>query len=370
MTAYGIFGDVEASPKLVRAALSDFLEAHQRCTPDDEFWLKIGVRDAGVKIYDEILDWAVRNKVYTEVVTPSPKCATYVEPAKITVTPAFMLSVVDAIRHERNGKILALVGDETPRTDVLRALAKAKDNGTEIRDLAEAGLSLIRFKGDDPPQPLEDTTTMPKKTQEPEEEAEYTLAELGEFADDDSDPDTAEQAQKLLTDAAGEAGIDPDDYETWTELGTVLEEAKANADDAEPDEEDEDQDEDGDEDEEETEDEPDEPEDEGLTRESLVGKDIGEIKALAKAAGIEGYTKMRRELLIKALLGEEEAESPPAAPSTAPAKKAAGAAKKRAASSPASNGDAGPGGSGITDDDIARIAGAVVSKLVALLSAG
>src|SRR4051812_4849969 len=105
MTAYGIFGDVEASPKLVRAALSDLLEAHQRSTPDDDFWLKIGVRDAGMKIYDEIIDWAARNKIYTEVVTPSPNATTYVEPAKITVTPAFMLNVVDAMRHEHGGKI-------------------------------------------------------------------------------------------------------------------------------------------------------------------------------------------------------------------------------------------------------------------------
>ena len=71
MTAYGIFGDVEASPKLVRAALSDLLEAHRRITPDDDFWLMVGVRNAETKIHDEILDWAVRNEVYLEVVTPA-----------------------------------------------------------------------------------------------------------------------------------------------------------------------------------------------------------------------------------------------------------------------------------------------------------
>src|SRR5436189_399117 len=192
MTAYGIFGDVEAPPKLARAALSDLLEAHTRLTPDDEFWLKVGVRNAGMKIYDEILDWAVRNKVYTEVVTPSSKATTYVEPAKTTVTPMFMLNIVDTMRHTPNGKILALVGDQTPRTDVLRALAKAKDNGTETRDLAEAGLTLILFRGDDPPPP---DTNSEEETMPAEEEYEATFAELGEYADDDTDTETAEQAQ-------------------------------------------------------------------------------------------------------------------------------------------------------------------------------
>src|SRR5436190_11149528 len=320
MTAYGIFGDVEASPKLVRAALSDLLEAHRRVTPEGDFWLKIGVRDTGMKVYDEILDWARHNGVYHEVVTPSSKCTTYVGPAKTTVTPAFMLNVVDEMRYEQDSKVLALVGDQTPRSDVLSALARAKDNGTEIRDLAEAGLTLILFKGDDPPPDTHsEEETMPAE----EDEVEATFAELGEYADDESDTETAEQAQGLLTDAAVEAGLDPDDYPTWAELATALEEQSSV--EPEPDEEEEEEDLP----EEEPEDEPTvEVDGQTLTRESLVGKEISEIKALAKAAGVEGYSKMRREPLINALLGEGSAPEVP----TPPTRKATGGARKAASS--------------------------------------
>lgn len=346
MTAYGIFGDVEAPPRLVRAALSDLLEAHQRTTPGADFWIMVGVRNAETKVHDEILDWAARNGVYFEVVTPAKTYEPFVVPAALTVSPSFMLDVVERMRQEPGGKILALVGDQTPRTDVLRALAKAKDNGTEIRDLAEAGLTLILFKGDDPPpETPEENTAMAA-----EEEKEATLAELGEYADDTSDEATAEEAQGLLTEAAAEAGLDPDEYPTWAELATALEELAEGT-------------------EEEPEEEP-EPEEEveidgqTLTRQSLVGKEISEIKALAKAAGIEGYSKMRREPLINALLGVE----PEPADSAPPARKTTGAAKKAAAA--ADNGDAGSGGTGLTEADVERIASAVVSKLASTLSAG
>ena len=340
MTAYGIIGDVEASPKLVRAALSDLLEAHTRLTPGDDFWLLVGVRNAETKIHDEILDWASRNGVYFEIVTPAKVYTPFIEPAALTVSPSFMLDVVERMRQEQGGKVLALVGDQTPRTDVLRALARAKDNGTEIRDLAEAGLTLILFKGDTPPPDTKEITNMAD-----EEEVELTLEELGEIADD-PDHESAGEAATILTESSEEAGIDPNDYATWAELATALQELIDGG-------------------EEPAEEEPeDEPVIDGLTRESLVGKDIAEIKALAKAAGIEGYSKMRREPLINALLGVETEPEETAAP---PARKAAGAAKKAA---PASNGDAGPGGTGLTEEDVERIAHAVVTKLASTLSSG
>ena len=329
MTAYGIFGDVEASPKLVRAALSDLVEAHRRTTPADVFWLMVGVRNGETKIHDEILDWAYRNEVYFEVVTPSTGYTPYIEPSKLTVSPTFMLDVVEMMRHqEPSGKILALVGDQTPRTDVLRALAKAKDDGTEIRDLAEAGLTLILFRGDDPPYDNSEEETMA------EDEVELSLAELGEIADD-PDHESAEEAQGLLVDAAAEHEIDPDEYPTWVELATAL--AELGEQEEEP-----------------------EPAIEGLTRESLVGKEISEIKALAKAAGIEGYSKMRREPLINALLGEEPAPAP------TPPGKASGAVKKAAQGKVIGNGDA----TTISDSDVDRIADAVVLKMAAALSSG
>lgn len=335
MTAYGIFGDVDASPKLVRAALSDLLEAHHRSTPGDEFWLCLGVRNGEGKIYEEILDWSAHNEVYVEVISPAANYWPYVEPSKFTLSPSFMLDVVEMMHRTEGGEILALVGDQTPKVDVLRALAKAKDNGTRIRDLAEAGLTLILFRGDDPPS----YDNHSEEETMADEEVEYSLSELGEFADDESDADTAEQAQGLLEQAAEEAGVDPNEYATWLELGTYL---QALIDDEA----------------EEPEEEP-EPAIEGLTREALVGKEIAEIKQLAKAAGIEGYSKMRREPLINALLGED---SPPAA---SPAKKAAGAVKAAAKGSASSNGDVA-----ISDADVERIADAVVAKLGTALTSG
>jgi hypothetical protein len=336
MTAYGIFGDVEASPKLVRAALSDLLEAHRRTTPDDDFWITVGVRNADIKVHDEILDWAVHNAVYHEIVTPAATYTPFAPSNKLTVSASFMLDVVEAMRTE-GGKILALVGDQTPRVDVLRALAKAKDNGTEVRDLAEAGLTLILFQGDDPPpeDPKENINMAAE-----EEATEATLAELGEYADDTADEETAEQAQELLNEAAAEAGVDPNDYATWLELALALQEMKDGEEGGEPEEEP-------------------EPVIEGLTREALVGKEIAEIKALAKAAGIEGYTKMRREPLINALLGESTEPEPASA---AKKKLTRPAAKETPAA--AANGDA----TSLTDDDIERIADAVVTKLAAALS--
>jgi Rho termination factor, N-terminal domain len=328
MTAYGIFGDVEASPKLVRAALSDLLEAHVRTTPGDDFWLTVGVRNGETKIHDEILDWAVRNEVYFEVVTPAANYEPFNEPAKLTVSPSFMLDVVEMVSHDPHGKILALVGDQTPRTDVLRALAKAKDNGTEIRDLAEAGLTLILFRGDDPP-PYDNDS---EEENMANDEVELSIAELGEIADD-PEHESAEEAQGLLMEAAAEHDLDPDEYPTWVELATALTDLGAGEDE----------------------------EAEALTREALVGKEISEIKALAKAAGIEGYSKMRREPLINALLGEEE-PSPP----VAPAKKAAGAVKKAAQGSAQGNGDVLV----LTDGDVERVADAVVTRLATALSAG
>jgi hypothetical protein len=334
MTAYGIIGDVDASPKLVRAALSDLVEAHRRTTPADEFWLTVGVRNGETKIHDEILDWAYRNEVYFEVLTPATGYTPYIEPSKLTVSPSFMLDVVEMMHQEPSGKILALVGDRQPKTDVLRALAKAKDDGTEIRDLAEAGLTLILFRGDDPPY---DNDNDSEEETMADEEVEASLAELGEYADGTEDEETAEQAQGLLLDAAAEAGLDADEYPTWTELAEALQEiADGKAEDApEP-----------------------EPVVEGLTREALVGKEISEIKQLAKAAGIEGYSKMRREALIQTLLGEEPASAP-----TPPAGKATGAAKAAAPEKVIGNGDA----TTISDTDVERIADAVVLKLGARL---
>ncbi len=335
MTAYGIFGDVEASPKLVRATLSDLLEAHRRSTPDGEFWITIAVRAGGTKVHTAVLDWAVHNDVYHEIVTPASNWAPDVEPNKFTISPSFMLDVVEMMHHADGGKILALVGDQTPKTDVLRALAKAKDNGTEIRDLAEAGLTLILFRGDDPP--AYDNHSEEENMAD-DETTELSLAELGEIADD-SEHDNAEEAQGLLEEASEEVGVDPNEYPTWAELATALQDLKDEAEEQQ------------------------EEESEGLTRESLVGQSIAEIKALAKAAGIEGYAKMRREPLINALLGEEE-EAPPAP--TPPAKKAAGAVKKTAAGKVSGNGDV----TALSDSDVARIADAVVTRMATALSAG
>ena len=219
-----------------------------------------------------------------------------------------MLDVVDAMRHEAGRQDLGSGRRPDTPDDVLRALAKAKDNGTEIRDLAEAGIDTDPVQGGrSAPRRLPRRTHMAA-----EEEVEATLAELGEYADDTTDAETAEAGpgpahrQRPRRPASTPTSTPPGP--SWA---TALQEL-ADARRAErggrarggagrgrrPD----------------------------LTRESLVGKEIAEIKALAKAAGIEGYSKMRREPLINALLGVE----PEPAAAAPPARKATGAAKKAA----------------------------------------
>ena len=74
---------------------------------------------------------------------------------------------------------------------------------------------------------------------------------------------------------------------------------------------------------------------------------------------------MRREPLINALLGA----SSPSRRHRHPAGEE-GHRGSQEGSGSRNNGDAGPGGAGLTDGDVERIADAVVSKLAAALSTG
>lgn len=64
-------------------------------------------------------------------------------------------------------------------------------------------------------------------TDETAEAEEQDLETLGQVADDESDEDAQNAAQASLSELCTEAGIDPNDYETWAEVAAILSEANA-----------------------------------------------------------------------------------------------------------------------------------------------
>ena len=190
MTAYGIFGDVEASPKLVTSGA----QRSRGSTPPSHSGRRLLAhgRCPRRRHQDPRRDPRLghRNEIYhRDRHADGELPAVHRSRPRLTVSASFMLDVVESMRSRRGWQDLGPGRRPDARTDVLRALAKAKDNGTEIRDLAEAGLTLILFKGDDPP------PTIPKETPHharPKKKPIATLTELGEYADDASDEETAD----------------------------------------------------------------------------------------------------------------------------------------------------------------------------------
>lgn len=120
--------------------------------------------------------------------------------------------------------------------------------------------------------------------EEAEEEEEIDLDALASAADDDEDED----AIAALTELAGEAELDPDDYETWADLAAALAEG---------------------EEEEESEE---EGEEEGYTRDDLAEMDTDDLKAILDEWEIELEGRFSQKKAIDAILdaqgGEEEEE--------------------------------------------------------------
>src|SRR5262245_28076565 len=148
---YGIIGDCDAKPKLVTAALNDQLEHH--AAAEEEFWLCVGVRRPVLAIYRSIIEWAQHNEIYTAYFStvPAPQLLRELELEEVaehTKSDNYMLDLIERLYREvhDNGEaamVYALLGDNEPSVEVRRAIARAVDNGLEVRDLAEAGLTVV-----------------------------------------------------------------------------------------------------------------------------------------------------------------------------------------------------------------------------------
>jgi hypothetical protein len=312
MTAFAVFGDRDAPAKLLRATLDDLLDTHNMITPEDDFWLVVGVRRRVTPALEAVMEWCDETGIYYEVVAAHENTPVREGASEWKVSPkSHMRDVVDRVFGEEKDKgiVLALVGDEDPPVDVTRALVRAADSHMVIRDLAEGALTFIRFHGD----PVEEPAI--KENPLAEEEAVEVL-ELGAQADEGD-----ELAQEALQEAAVELDLDPDDsdtYPTWADLAAAIDALLGDEEGAAAEEEEEE-----------------EPEEEaveesagGWTVEQLKGLTIKEVREHARASGVEGYKTMTRPDLIKALIAgtsaqvvasDEEEVAPPA---KAPAKKA------------------------------------------------
>lgn len=295
---YGIFGDCDASPKLVKAALNDQLDTWRNLNdPDDvTFSLVLGVRSP-LSIWKTIGEWAEVTGVHVDVYSAQDEEAIQEIVGMLGYdvyhhSTRFMLDVVDrCLQDPHRSTIYALVGEEDPPTDVARALCRATDNGLEVRDLAEAGITYIRTADNPLPTTQEKTLTVAHD----DDDDAMGLDEAGALADEgDND------AMEALSEAAGELGLDPDDYETWTLLAEAIAEVA-------PD--------DGDDDgESESDDDDDESEQRGggYPAEEIEEMDLPDIRLLAKSLGVEDYAKARRATLIRSILEAQDAGTAPA----------------------------------------------------------
>ncbi len=290
MTVVGIFGDATASDKLVKAALNDTLEAHMVDHANEEFWLCIGVRRP-TTTYETIIGWALRNGIWTSVYTmfDSPAWEAAFDGGEFEVaewhhSSRFMIDVVERLLAEPRARVFALMGDQDPPVDVRRALVRALDNGLEVRDLAEAGLTYVGVS--DNPLTTRSIIIMAN---------DLTLAEAGEAADNED-----EESMLALTTLAADYGLDPDDYATWSLLADALDPLMAEAPDAGGDD-------------------PDpEPEEaprrrgkkESLTREELEELSVPELRQLAKQMGVEGWDKNRSAKLIDGIIEAQDGAVP------------------------------------------------------------
>ena len=281
----GIFGDCQAADKLVRAALNDTLEAHNTDAPDEEFWLLLGMQSDSPAVYRTIAQWAIANGTYVAYYTPMERSDMYRvldvgAQQDFHRSDKYMIELVDRLISEGGGKVYALLGDKEPSVAVRRAIARATDNGLEVRDLAEAGLTYVGVS--DNPLTVRNIIIMAN---------DLTLAEAGEAADNED-----EESMTALTTLAEDYGLDPDEYETWSALADALDPLMTEA-APEP--------------------EPDEPEEaprrrgkESLTQEELEELPVPELRQLAKQLGVEGWDKNRSAKLIDGIVAAQNGDVP------------------------------------------------------------
>lgn len=127
-----------------------------------------------------------------------------------------------------------------------------------------------------------------EEEEEPEEEEDEDedLSEMGEMADDGD-----EDAMVALTEAAEEAGLDPDDYDTWSDLAAVLSESEEEDEEPEEDEEDE---------------ESEEEEEVEIDEETLSAMSIKALKELADEYDIDIDGLRKKDDIIAAIIEAAE----------------------------------------------------------------
>jgi hypothetical protein len=256
-----IDGDVDVPEKLLRECLADLKDTY----PDLRLAVAYEEESCSVAM-SFILDWLERNDV------------------------AFSVFDLEEAMAPTPDRVYALIGDKDPDPEVATVLKAALAAGIEVRDLAEAGVTVVRIDGTVP--------TTPQGEPVAEEEVDYTWVELGRLADDD-DADEKADAQQVINDAFIERDLDGDAYATWLDMAIVLgvedgeEDAIALSAPAE------------------TVAEP-EPDDDkpGLSYEDLKDVGIRKLRDLAKAAKVD--PKLDREALIEALVNGNNSQAPPA----------------------------------------------------------
>jgi hypothetical protein len=126
--------------------------------------------------------------------------------------------------------------------------------------------------------------------EETEDDSEQSFASMGVVIDDDNaDEELAQEYILLFNDACAKWDIDADDYDTWEDVGTRLDELEANGSEAEA--------------EASTEEaEDDDAETETWSEDDLKGKQIGELRALARDKGIN-TSGLNKAALVEALTG-------------------------------------------------------------------
>lgn len=309
MAGYGIIGEGDASEDVITASLDDFLESLEK---DEGYWYVIGVPESPTEAHSFILSWMLEHDSYFELVLhPDLELDDSVTNAAAKTTKAANVHdrVVAATVKDGGTHLLVLVGEDQPSDAVMTAIEKGRDEGLDCRDLSQAGCDVI------------DLTAPTGDSSGDDDEIDWAAA--GPQADDgDDDCITA------LNEKAGELGLDPDSFPTWAGLADAIVEKlaaakkpaatakkasgatkKAAATSAPA-----------------NDDVPETPEG-GWTEEALADFDIKQLKAIAKAAGIEVTPKMGRPQVAKLLLagGDETVASKPGA-----AAKKGGAATKAA----------------------------------------
>ena len=287
MSTFVVLGDHPAADRLVTATLNDYLETWS-VTDDDTFAFVIAVRNPAKPAIKNVIEWCDKAEVYYEIVANSDKLADkFPGAAAFEVHDNFMLKAVEDgyFYDQDNTTVLALVGEEDPKVDVTRALARAADSHMVIRDLSEGALTYIKFHGDAVDDTIEEENTMAEEADEVSLEELIALAAEGD-----------EEAVEAINEACVEFELDPDDYE-WDELEAVLAE-KLSEEPAE----------------EEADEEPAEEEAVGeWTAAALKGLTLKEVRAHATAAGIENAKTAPRPELVKALVagtGDVEEDEP------------------------------------------------------------